>query len=322
MTPSPGWYADPARRHQFRYWDGRLWTEHVAGPQGTGVDPLPQAPQQQEQQGYQGHGGQGQQQGFQGQPGYGGQGHPGQSNAAAAPTAPAQPAAQGGSATSDPFREPSLSLLRFDHGETVQLQYATPSGHVVVDSIEEAKPEQDIENDSIDELTRKQRTTTMQVGDPATGRLIARVAHYKPIKSSFTVTGPAGELLFTGKQANVFGAARFEFVDAQDGPVGTIRADGARAKHFDVEAPNGTVLARLDKHGSYDIQLNQQEANRTRPVTSAGQWLGQKAVEAVTDQTRDQLRFVLNRPQPVGHPPLAQLTLLSAILMELSFSVL
>src|SRR5699024_6189722 len=50
MTTPPGWYADPARRHQYRYWNGQLWTDHVSGPQGTGTDPLPPAPQQAQQQ--------------------------------------------------------------------------------------------------------------------------------------------------------------------------------------------------------------------------------------------------------------------------------
>ncbi len=27
---SPGWYWDPATRHQYRYFDGARWTEHVA----------------------------------------------------------------------------------------------------------------------------------------------------------------------------------------------------------------------------------------------------------------------------------------------------
>ena len=26
----PGWYPDPARRHEHRYWDGSAWTEHVS----------------------------------------------------------------------------------------------------------------------------------------------------------------------------------------------------------------------------------------------------------------------------------------------------
>ena len=29
-TPVPGWYPDPARRHEHRYWDGSAWTEHVS----------------------------------------------------------------------------------------------------------------------------------------------------------------------------------------------------------------------------------------------------------------------------------------------------
>ena len=24
------WYIDPSARHQYRFWDGRVWTEHVA----------------------------------------------------------------------------------------------------------------------------------------------------------------------------------------------------------------------------------------------------------------------------------------------------
>jgi hypothetical protein len=26
----PAWYPDPTTRHQYRYWDGSTWTEHVA----------------------------------------------------------------------------------------------------------------------------------------------------------------------------------------------------------------------------------------------------------------------------------------------------
>jgi hypothetical protein len=34
---SPGWYPDPYLRWKARYWDGRLWTDRVAGP---GRDPM------------------------------------------------------------------------------------------------------------------------------------------------------------------------------------------------------------------------------------------------------------------------------------------
>ncbi len=35
-----GWYPDPAAVHQLRYWDGRVWTEHVHDHQVASVDPL------------------------------------------------------------------------------------------------------------------------------------------------------------------------------------------------------------------------------------------------------------------------------------------
>jgi hypothetical protein len=35
----PGWFADPTRRHQARYWDGTAWTENVIDAGVTGVDP-------------------------------------------------------------------------------------------------------------------------------------------------------------------------------------------------------------------------------------------------------------------------------------------
>jgi hypothetical protein len=44
-VPTPGappvaaWYADPARRHQFRYWDGTAWTGNVATNGVTSWDP-------------------------------------------------------------------------------------------------------------------------------------------------------------------------------------------------------------------------------------------------------------------------------------------
>jgi hypothetical protein len=39
-TGPAGWFADPGRRHEFRYWDGQRWTEHVSDRGTQGVDPL------------------------------------------------------------------------------------------------------------------------------------------------------------------------------------------------------------------------------------------------------------------------------------------
>ncbi len=48
VTPEAKWYPDPSGRHELRYWDGQLWTEHVAdqGRQSTDrpVGSQPDAP--------------------------------------------------------------------------------------------------------------------------------------------------------------------------------------------------------------------------------------------------------------------------------------
>lgn len=35
---SPGWYPDPSRRHEFRYWTGHEWTTDVADGGEAGTD--------------------------------------------------------------------------------------------------------------------------------------------------------------------------------------------------------------------------------------------------------------------------------------------
>ena len=35
----PGWHPDPGGRHQYRYWDGSRWTEHVSDHGQAGTDP-------------------------------------------------------------------------------------------------------------------------------------------------------------------------------------------------------------------------------------------------------------------------------------------
>ena len=41
QAPGPaGWFADPGGRHEFRYWDGQRWTEHVSDHGIHGVDPM------------------------------------------------------------------------------------------------------------------------------------------------------------------------------------------------------------------------------------------------------------------------------------------
>lgn len=43
-APPPAWYPDPGRRHEFRWWDGVRWTEHVSNRRVISRDPLPPRP--------------------------------------------------------------------------------------------------------------------------------------------------------------------------------------------------------------------------------------------------------------------------------------
>src|SRR5690606_8719243 len=38
------WHPDPTKAHEYRWWDGERWTEHVADNGQAAVDPLPSAP--------------------------------------------------------------------------------------------------------------------------------------------------------------------------------------------------------------------------------------------------------------------------------------
>src|SRR5674476_909765 len=38
MTPA-GWYPDPGRRHEYRYWDGKDWSSQVSDHGLTATDP-------------------------------------------------------------------------------------------------------------------------------------------------------------------------------------------------------------------------------------------------------------------------------------------
>jgi len=39
-TGAAGWFADPGRRYELRYWDGQRWTEHVSDRGTQGRDPM------------------------------------------------------------------------------------------------------------------------------------------------------------------------------------------------------------------------------------------------------------------------------------------
>ena len=42
--PSAGWYPDPSRQHEARWWDGTVWSDQVADNGATVSDPLGRPP--------------------------------------------------------------------------------------------------------------------------------------------------------------------------------------------------------------------------------------------------------------------------------------
>lgn len=60
VTPA-AWYADPLGRHQYRYWDGASWTDHVADDGRASVDPLERVGDEAEDEGRPASSGTGQQ---------------------------------------------------------------------------------------------------------------------------------------------------------------------------------------------------------------------------------------------------------------------
>lgn len=40
-TSPAGWFPDPHRRYEMRYWDGSRWTEHVTSGGRQASDPVP-----------------------------------------------------------------------------------------------------------------------------------------------------------------------------------------------------------------------------------------------------------------------------------------
>ncbi len=43
-APAPDWYPDPMGRHEYRYWDGTAWTDHVASHGRQSTDPITSQP--------------------------------------------------------------------------------------------------------------------------------------------------------------------------------------------------------------------------------------------------------------------------------------
>lgn len=227
-TPPPpasepaGWFADPAGRHQYRYWNGKGWTDDVADAGQSGRDPFgdptpprpvnvsgPDRVQQQVQRAH-----------------------------------VAQVAGGGGSLFTEPVLvvNQKAKLIELTNEYAVYDQNGHQLGSVVEVGQSTAKKMLRFVSNVDQFLTHK-----VEVRDASGTPQLVLTRPAKVFKSKFQVTTPDGGQIGQVVQENVFGKIRFG-LQAPDGrPVGAIRAENWRAWNFSIVDDTETEVARITK---------------------------------------------------------------------------
>ncbi len=224
---TPNWYPDPTGRHQVRYWDGAVWTDHVADNGAQTVDPVlpatappvqvnttPAAVQQQVSG--QGWGGAGIS-----EPGFGG----------------------GGSL----FTEPVLVVNQKAKLIELTNQYAvfTGDGRQIA-SVNEVG--QNAAKKVLRALTSLDQFMThrLEIADAAGVVQMRLTRPAKVFKSTIVVESPTTGEIGRIVQENMVGKIRF---DLQTGgrTIGSLRAENWRAWNFSITDETGAECARITK---------------------------------------------------------------------------
>ncbi|MDT4905733.1 MAG: hypothetical protein QOH52_3749 [Pseudonocardiales bacterium] len=223
QPPTPaGWYADPAGKHEKRYFDGQQWTEHVNSHGRPGIDP-PGAP-----------------------------GH--------VPTVQRAPekvqrdvqragsagvaAFQGGGSL---FNEPVLvvnqkaKLLELNNEYAIYDQNSRQVGAVREVGQSGLKKAARFLTSLDQYMTHKLQIVDMQ-GTP----LLALTRPAKFVKSRIIVEDPAGREIGQIVQQNAFGKIRFG-LESGGQPLGLIQGENWRAWNFSIKDHTDTEVARITK---------------------------------------------------------------------------
>ena len=220
-TTAPDWYPDPSGRHEMRYHDGTVWTEHVSSHGKQSVDPP------------------------------GGVSHVPTVNRAQEKIAGdvsraglAGSAAQGGGTL---FTEPILvvnqkaKLIEVNSEYAVFDQNGTQIGAVRQVGQSKAKKVLRLVSNVDQYLTHK-----FQVVDMQGNVLLALTRPAKFIKSKIIVQDGAGRELGQVVQQNMIGKIHFG-LEAGGQPVGSINAENWRAWNFNIQDAAGNEVARITK---------------------------------------------------------------------------
>jgi uncharacterized protein YxjI len=236
MSTPANWHPDPTGRHQLRYWDGSVWTDHVSDNGVAGVDPvaaggpastvsatgtenvvLRVTPDKIQQQ---------------------------VSGTGLRGAGITQPVGQGGGTI---FTEPILVVNQKAKLIEVVNQYAVfdQSGNQIA-SVNEVG--QSTAKKALRVLTNFDQFLThrLEIRDNAGGVLLQLTRPGKVFKSTVIVSDGLGAELGRIVQENVFGKIRFD-LQVGGSTVGSIKAENWRAWNFSIEDHTGTEVARITK---------------------------------------------------------------------------
>lgn len=220
-TPPPGWYPDPHRRHEQRWWDGQAWTAHVStgGQQGHDDPAAVVAQHRPEQIRHQVH----QQAGIAG-------GGPGSG-------------AGGGTIWTEPILvvNQKAKLIEIENEYAVFDQGGQQIAAVRQVGQSTARKVLRVLTD-VDQFL----STTLQVVDRSGAVQMVLSRPGKFLKSTVVVQGPGGGELGRIVQRNAIGKIRFG-LEAGGYEVGSLNAENWRAWNFAIADHTGVEVARITK---------------------------------------------------------------------------
>ena len=214
------WYPDPFGRHEFRYYDGTTWTEHVSNRGATSVDPPTGAPV-----------------------------HPGavrsadkvQRDVARAGAAPV--AGGGGTLFSEPILVVSqkAKLIEVNNEYAIFDQHGTQLGAV-----------RQVGQSALKKAARvltswdQFMSHSLQVVDGSGAVVLALTRPAKVMKSRVIIADGSGRELGQIRQLNAIGKIRFA-IESGGHQIGSLNAENWRAWNFNIQDDNGTEVARITK---------------------------------------------------------------------------
>jgi uncharacterized protein YxjI len=222
MPPPAGWYADPFGRHEARYYNGAVWTEHVASHGRQSTDPpvgashvptVQRAPEKVQRDVL--RAGQAGVAGFSG----------------------------GGSV----FTEPILVVNQKAKIIEVSNEYA-----IYDQNARQIAAVREVGQSGLKKAVRlltsydQYLTHKLQVVDMAGTPLLTLTRPAKVMKSRIIVQDPAGNEIGQIVQQNVFGRIRFA-LESGGATLGSINAENWRAWNFSIRDHTDTEIARVTK---------------------------------------------------------------------------